>query len=245
MHRFFVRAPFAEEMIIVDKDAHHIANVLRMQPGEELQIVSSDQVSALMRVKDITVDAVMVELVEVLEQQHEPSVELVLLQGLPKGEKIDFIVQKAVEIGVSTIVPVAMDNCVVKLTKDKAPKKVERWQKIAEEAAKQAKRDIIPKVEQVLSWQEAMSYGDTEALKIMAYEVEDEYGLRQVLQNNPDARKIYVLVGPEGGISKEEYTKAVAAGFHSVTLGTRILRTETAGLVTMAAILYEKGDFGG
>lgn len=232
-------------MLITGKDAHHIINVLRMQVGQQLQIVSNDQVSALMEITALTEAVVSVRLVERLLTAHEPSVRIILAQGLPKGDKMDFVVQKAVEMGVSEIIPLSMDNCVVKLDAVRAKKKTERWQKIVEEAAKQSKRDIVPKVSLPMTLKQLLTNKQDVLLKIVAYEVEDRRGLRELLQAQEKIKEVLLLIGPEGGISKEEFALAETKGMQSVSLGKRILRTETAGLATVAAILYETGDFGG
>lgn len=244
MHRFFVPQPFAEEMEITGADAHHICNVLRMHSGQYIQIVSSDRITALMEIKTVTADAAFVRFVKRIEQVNEPSVRIILAQGLAKGEKMDLIVQKAVEVGVDTIVPLAMENSVVKLDGDKAGKKVERWQKIAAEAAKQSKRDIIPKVERVMRIDEVLQEFDCK-VKFIAYEGEKQQGLKKALRDIRDFAEILLIVGPEGGIAPKELKAAENAGAVIVSLGNRILRTETAGLVATAAILYETGDLGG
>ena len=244
MHRFFIPQPFAEEMQIIGADAHHISNVLRMRVGQHIQIVSSDRVTALMEIKALTTDAAFVRLVKRIEQVNEPSVRIILAQGLAKGEKMDFIIQKAVEVGVNTIVPVAMEHSVVKLDKNKAEKKVERWQKIAEEAAKQSKRDIVPEVTSVMDLDEAL-HSFAGSAKLMAYEGETKAGLKKVLSAIHNREEILLIIGPEGGIAEKELKAAELAGAQTFSLGNRILRTETAGLVSATAILYETGDLGG
>ena len=244
MHRFFIPQPFAEEMQIIGADAHHISNVLRMRVGQHIQIVSSDRVTALMEIKALTTDAAFVRLVKRIEQVNEPSVRIILAQGLAKGEKMDFILQKAVEVGVNTIVPVAMEYSVVKLDKNKAEKKVERWQKIAEEAAKQSKRDIVPKVTSVMDLDEVL-HSFAGSTKLMAYEGETNLGLKKALLAIQNIEEVLLIIGPEGGIAGKELKAAELAGVQTFSLGNRILRTETAGLVSATAILYETGDLGG
>ena len=244
MHRFFIPQPFAEEMQIIGADAHHISNVLRMRVGQHIQIVSSDRVTALMEIKALTTDAAFVRLVKRIEQVNEPSVRIILAQGLAKGEKMDFIIQKAVEVGVNTIVPVAMEHSVVKLDKNKVEKKVERWQKIAEEAAKQSKRDIVPKVTSVMDLDEVL-HSFASSTKLMAYEGETNLGLKKALSAIQEMEEILLIIGPEGGIAGKELKAAELAGVQTFSLGNRILRTETAGLVSATAILYETGDLGG
>lgn len=243
MHRFFIPQLYNEEMTITGVDAKHIGKVLRMQPGDKLQIVSDDGVSALAEVIAITESTVTVRCLEKLAESHEPAVKITLAQGLAKGEKMDFIIQKAVELGVYSVVPVAMEHSVVRLDGAKADKKVERWQKIAEAAAKQSKRDIIPQVQAVQSVSEMLANNNCKT-KIIAYECEDRMSLKTALREAGQLEDLLLIIGPEGGISEAELAKAREAGAVPVSLGRRILRAETAGLVAMSAIFYETGDLG-
>ena len=243
MHRFFIPQLYNEEMSIIGVDAKHIGKVLRMQPGDKLQIVSDDGVSALAEVTAISETTVTVRCLEVLAESHEPAVKITLAQGLAKGEKMDFIIQKAVELGVCSIVPVAMEHSVVRLDGAKADKKVERWQKIAEAAAKQSKRDIIPQVQAVQSVSQMLANNNCKT-KIIAYECEDRMSLKTALREAGQLDDLLLIIGPEGGISEGELNKAREAGAIPVSLGSRILRAETAGLVAMSAIFYETGDLG-
>ena len=246
MHRFFVPQLYNEEMYIEGVDARHISKVLRMQPGDKLQIVSDDGVSAMAEITAIASERVSVRCLEKLAESHEPQVRLVLAQGLAKGEKMDFIIQKAVEMGAYSVIPVAMEHSVVRLDGAKAAKKVERWQKIAESAAKQSKRDIIPQVQPVQSMAEMLASGDCET-KIIAYECEDRLSLKAALKAAEAAggiKELLLIIGPEGGISEGELELARQAGAVPVSLGRRILRAETAGLVAISAIFYETGDLG-
>ena len=243
MHRFFIPQLYNEEMSITGVDAKHIGKVLRMQPGDKLQIVSDDGVSALAEVTAISETTVSVRCLEVLAESHEPAVKITLAQGLAKGEKMDFIIQKAVELGAYSIVPVAMEHSVVRLDGAKADKKVERWQKIAEAAAKQSKRDIIPQVQAVQSVSQMLANNNCKT-KIIAYECEDRMSLKTALREAGQLDDLLLIIGPEGGISEGELNKAREAGAVPVSLGRRILRAETAGLVAMSAIFYETGDLG-
>jgi len=243
MHRFFIPQLYNEEMSITGVDAKHIGKVLRMQPGDKLQIVSDDGVSALAEVTAISETTVTVRCLEVLAESHEPAVKITLAQGLAKGEKMDFIIQKAVELGAYSIVPVAMEHSVVRLDGAKADKKVERWQKIAEAAAKQSKRDIIPQVQAVQSVSQMLANNNCKT-KIIAYECEDRMSLKTALREAGQLDDLLLIIGPEGGISEGELGKAREAGAIPVSLGRRILRAETAGLVAMSAIFYETGDLG-
>jgi 16S rRNA (uracil1498-N3)-methyltransferase len=180
---------------------------------------------------------------EILRETHEPDVRISLLQGLAKGEKMELIIQKAVEIGVVEIFPLAMDHSVVVLDHSKAGKKTERWQKIAEAAAKQSKRDVIPAVHEVMKVSQVLQEDNWDLL-VIAYESENRISLKEVLQAHKNAKSIGVIIGPEGGLSNEEVKAAQEAGGIAVSLGRRILRTETAGLVAAAAILYETDNLG-
>lgn len=243
MHRFFIPQLYAAEMVIKDVDAKHISKVLRMQPGDKIQIVSDDGVTAIAEIVSLQADNVVVKCLEKLTESHEPSVKITLAQGLAKGEKMDFIIQKAVEMGASSIVPVAMEHSVVRLEGAKADKKVERWQKIAEAAAKQSKRDIIPQVQPVQTMQQMLDNNDLQH-KIIAYECEDRLGLKTALQSCNNLQDLLLIIGPEGGISEFELELARKNGAVPVSLGKRILRAETAGVVALSAILYETGDLG-
>ena len=246
MHRFFVPQLYNEEMHIEGVDARHISKVLRMQPGAQLQIVSDDGVSAVAEITAIDSERVTVRCLEKLAESHEPRVKLVLAQGLAKGEKMDFIIQKAVEMGAYSLIPVAMEHSVVRLDGAKAAKKVERWQKIAESAAKQSKRDIIPEVQPVQSMAEMLAKCACQT-KIIAYECEDRLSLKTALKAAEEAggiSELLLIIGPEGGISEGELEQARQAGAVPVSLGRRILRAETAGLVAISAIFYETGDLG-
>ena len=246
MHRFFVPQLYNEEMYIEGVDARHISKVLRMQPGTQLQIVSDDGVSAVAEITAIDSERVTVRCLEKLAESHEPRVKLVLAQGLAKGEKMDFIIQKAVEMGAYSVIPVAMEHSVVRLDGAKAAKKVERWQKIAESAAKQSKRDIIPEVQPVQSMTEMLVKCACQT-KIIAYECEDRLSLKAALKAAEEAggiSELLLIIGPEGGISEGELEQARQAGAVPVSLGRRILRAETAGLVAISAIFYETGDLG-
>ena len=243
MHRFFIPKPFKQEMQITGRDAHHIIDVLRMQPGEQIQIVADDGVSFVGEVTAVNSNSVTVTAREILRETHEPDVRISLLQGLAKGEKMEFIIQKAVEIGVTDIFPVAMEHSVVVLDSSKAEKKVERWQKIAEAAAKQSKRDSIPVVHEVMTLDQILQKGKWDLL-LVAYESENQVSLKEALQAHKEAKTVGVIIGPEGGLSNEEVEAARKQGGIAVSLGRRILRTETAGLVAATAILYETDNLG-
>ena len=243
MHRFFIPKPYKQEMQITGRDAHHIIDVLRMAPGDRLQVVADDGISFVGEITAAGTNTVTVLAREILRETHEPDVRISLLQGLAKGEKMEFIIQKAVEIGVTDIFPVAMEHSVVVLDSSKAEKKTERWQKIAEAAAKQSKRDSIPVVHEVMTLDQILQKGKWDLL-LVAYESENQVSLKEALQAHKEAKTVGVIIGPEGGLSNEEVEAARKQGGIAVSLGRRILRTETAGLVAATAILYETDNLG-
>ena len=243
MHRFFIPKPYKQEMQITGRDAHHIIDVLRMAPGDRLQVVADDGVSFVGEVTAVNSNSVTVTAREILRETHEPDVRISLLQGLAKGDKMEFIIQKAVEIGVAEIFPVAMAHSVVVLEPARAEKKTERWRKIAEAAAKQSKRDSIPVVHEVMTLDQILQKGKWDLL-LVAYESENQVSLKEALQAHKEAKNIGVIIGPEGGLSNEEVEAAKERGGIAVSLGRRILRTETAGLVAATAILYETDNLG-
>ena len=243
MHRFFIPKPFKQEMQITGQDAHHIMDVLRMGPGDPLQVVADDGISFLGKITAVSTNTVTVLAQEILRESHEPDVRISLLQGLAKGEKMELIIQKAVEIGITEIFLVSMAHSVVVLESSKAERKVERWQKIAEAAAKQSKRDVIPTVHEVMTLGQVLQKEKWDML-LVAYESENQVSLKEVLQAHKDVKTIGVIIGPEGGLSNEEVAAAREYGGIAVSLGRRILRTETAGLVAATAILYETDNLG-
>lgn len=239
MHRFFVEENYRKIITIDGNLAHHIADVLRMTVGEKLELVFDDGVIAKGAVQKIEGNEVTVCTNEVVAEGNEPSVQVTLAQGLAKGEKMDLVVQKAVEVGAVAIIPLALDNSVVRFDDGRATKKVERWQKIALEAAQQAKRDVIPKVGAVQSLAQALT--NDYDLIIMAYEGETEVKLKDVLTEKK-YQNVLLIIGPEGGFSEEEVELCRNKGARTVSLGRRILRTETAGIVALSCIFYEYRD---
>lgn len=244
MRRFFLEGVITDVMELTGTDAHHIAHVLRMAVGDEIVVADSEGRTARTRIDKITDAVVILSHQEDLADDSEPTIKVRLAQCLPKSDKMDFIVQKAVELGASTILPVASENCVVKYTADKAVKRVERWQKIAYEAAKQCKRALVPTVEPIRGLKQLLSSIDDAETVLFCYEAEDGHTFRQALQTEKSARYT-VLIGPEGGFSPEEAELCVQMGAKPVSLGSRILRTETASLAALTMLLYECGELGG
>ena len=243
MYQFFVEKGQVQgdTIVITGEDAGHMGRVLRMKPGERVRISDEEEHSYFCHITEITGDEVFLAIDERDELGTEFAHKVYLFQGLPKSDKMELIIQKAVELGVYEIIPVAMKNCVVKLDDKKAASKGKRWQTIAESAAKQSKRTRIPEVHAPVSWKEAFAMAAELDVTLVPYE--NERGLdaaRERISAIPAGASIGVMIGPEGGFSPEEI--AMVDEFetmHRISLGRRILRTETAGLATLAMLVYQ------
>lgn len=242
MPKFFVKANQIEnnEIKIIGEDVKHIGQVLRSKEGEKITICNiDDSINYITKIAKITPEYVLCTIETVLQENLESKIDITVFQGLPKADKMEYIIQKNTELGVKKFVPVAMKRSIVKLDEKEAKKKVERWQKIAESAAKQSGRDFIPKVEMpinVLRLSEEISRYD---IMVLAYEEEKENTLKNELKKITafEGMKIGVIIGPEGGIDKSEIDEL--KGSKIVSLGKRILRTETASIVMVSNIIYE------
>ena len=241
MHRFYVDNDKIrnDKIIITGNDVNHIKNVLRMRPGDELIICNGqgkDCYCIIDRVSDTEIETVVKS---VLDTDTELPVKITLFQGLPKSDKMELIIQKAVELGVYEIVPVMTARCVVKLSDSKREdKKLARWQSISESAAKQSQRGIIPKILPVMSFMEAVTYASTMDLKVIPYE--NEKGMtatRDILSGIKNCRTVGIFIGPEGGFENSEVDLAKKYNIMPISLGKRILRTETAGLALLSVMM--------
>lgn len=235
MYNFFVDegARLGDRFRISGKDRNHICNVLRMQTGDTF-LVSCGGTSYLCRLEHIEEDAVVAEVVEEDHRNTELPVRFYLFQGLPKGDKLELIIQKTVELGVAGIIPVEMSRCVMKLDEKKKKARRERWQSIAESAAKQSKRNVIPEVYDVMTYKQAMAKAAELDLFLVPYE--NERGMaatREALARIDPGMSVGILVGPEGGFEEKEIELARAAGAAVISLGARILRAETAAVTAV------------
>lgn len=238
--RFFVERVAGARVTLGKEDSHHLLRVMRAEPGEPF-VVLAEGVQYDCRLAGAEEGRAVGEVLAQRPATGEPPVKITLFQGLAKGEKMETVVQHCTELGVCGFVPVATSRAVVKLEPKKAAERVERWQKIAREAAEQSRRGAVPTVAPVASWKEAAARCGSFDLAVVPWE-EGGRPLRELLTENPGARSIAVFIGPEGGLSPEEVDLARQKGAVAVTLGPRILRTETAGLAAAAAILYALGD---
>ncbi len=224
-------------VVITGGDARHLRTILRSNIGDVISIVtSSNEYTA--EIKQISSDNIICDIKDEVMRNNETNINITLCQGIPKLTKMETIIQQNVEIGVKTFIPIITERTVVKLNeKDREIKKLERWQKIAKESAKQSKRNIVPKVENIISIKDLVNrLKNEDAEVIVPYELEDVKLLKEVLIQ--PKKNYYVVIGPEGGFDNKEIKMLQEIGAHIVTLGKRILRTETAGLVTSSVILY-------
>ena len=238
MYNFFVDSKQIENntVKIHNQDARHISSVLRMKKGEKIYINNKkNKEKFLAEIKEIKKDEVICLLLNKIESV-ESNIKVTLFQGMPKADKMEYIIQKAIELGVYEIVPVEMKNCIFKL---KDNKKIERWQTIAESAAKQSKRNIIPKIRNAEKISELKNEIKNYDLVIIAYEDENKTTIKHILKDRNNLSNIAIVIGPEGGIDKSEVEELKKNGAVLATLGKRILRTETASVAMLSMILYE------
>lgn len=245
MRRLFYKGTLAAVIEITGDDAHHLMHVMRAKEGQEVIVVDAENQVARMAMSAFREGAVTLTLQERLAADTESPIALVLAQCLLKADKMDLVVQKAVELGAVGVIPVRSQNCVVRYDAKKAAARRGRWQKIADEAAKQCGRTALLSVAAVTDLndflQQNAAAAETEL--IFFYENEQDQTVKSYL-SQVQAKRIVLLVGPEGGFSLDEAAAVAAASGHSVTLGPRILRAETAALTALAVVQYEKGDLG-
>ena len=245
MYQFFVEPEqidvAAKSVIIRGTDVNHIKNVLRMRPGEEVAVSNGiDGKEYRCGILALEEDCVRLELRFIKEDGVELPAKIYLFQGLPKADKMELIIQKAVELGAFQVIPVSMKRCVVKLDEKKADAKIKRWQGIAEAAAKQSKRSLIPEIMPVISLREAFARSQKMQVRLIPYErAEGMEKTREILKGIRPGDEVAVFIGPEGGFEEAEIEEAMKAQIKPVTLGKRILRTETAGMTVLAFLLYQ------
>ena len=244
MQRFFVEPhqidEAAHQIHIVGTDVNHMSNVLRMKQGEEVWISDGGKKEYRCAIEAFSADEVLLHIIYAQEPDYELSSRIYLFQGLPKADKMELIIQKAVELGAYEIIPVETKRCVVKLDGKKAAKKVDRWQQIAESAAKQSKRMLIPNVHQILSFKEALKYAEAMDIRLIPYELaKGMQETKEILAAIEPGQSIGIFIGPEGGFEEKEVEAAISEGAKPITLGKRILRTETAGLAILSVLMFQ------
>ena len=241
MQQFFAEPSWIREnkIFMQGSDVNHIRNVLRMKSGEDVRVNDGRGKTYLCCISSYEEQTAVLDILKELDSDTELPSRIILFQGLPKGDKMEWIVQKAVELGAYSIVPFAAKRSVVKLDEKKAAKKQARWQLIAKGAAEQSGRGIIPEVSTVRTFAEALAMAGELDVVLIPYELEE--GMKEtarVLENIECGQSVGIFIGPEGGFEEEEVERAKAAGAHAVTLGKRILRTETAGLTALSILMY-------
>ena len=242
MPRFFVTRSQVQgdEIVIQGNDVNHIKNVLRMRPGDELSLSDGEGMDYLCKILSIERDEVRVNIENSWNSYVELPVKIYLFQGLPKGDKMELIIQKAVELGVYEIIPVRTKRVIVKLDDKKESKKIARWQQIAEGGAKQSGRGLIPEVKPVMGFAEALKYAGSLDAALIPYEkAEGIQKTRSIIHDLKGKKSVAIFIGPEGGFDEKEVEDAMNQGVFPVTLGRRILRTETAGLTMLSILMFE------
>lgn len=242
MHHFFISSEAVKDgrITITGPDVNHIKNALRMRAGETLLITTSAEEDFRCRILSIEEKQVEAEILS-REESRELPMRFYLFQGLPKGDKMEWIIQKAVELGVYQVIPVATKNTVVKLDAKREKAKLERWQAIAESAAKQSGRGRIPQVGKILGFQEALQWAASLDRAWIPYEKEEgmEATRRELAALSGEVTSVGIFIGPEGGFDEEEIRQAREAGIQPISLGKRILRTETAGLAMLSLLMMK------
>jgi len=240
MQRYFVEPHLFSDrdVTIVGDDVHHIVTVMRSEIGQEVIVCDGQGRVALTRLSQLSGKEVKAEIIRMLDERSELPVRITIAQGLPKGDKMEWILQKGTELGAYAFWPFSSERTVVKLDAKKEGKKLERWQKIVKEAAEQSHRAILPQIHAPASWKQMLAAASQYTRCVIAYEKEERSHLSAVLQQLAPGDSLLVLIGPEGGFSSQEVEQAEAAGAVPVTLGPRILRTETAASYVLASASY-------
>lgn len=242
MHHFFVtpQAVSDTHITITGPDVNHMKNVLRMKPGEEVLISDGEGKDYCCEIDTLSEEEIVVRITDDSYEGTELSCEFYLFQGLPKNDKMEMIIQKAVELGVKEVIPVATKRAVVKLDEKKAGKKIERWQAISESAAKQSRRGVIPKVQKVMTFKEALAYAQELDMNLIPYEnFKGMQETKEALANIQEGMKVGIFIGPEGGFDEGEVELAMEKMVQPISLGRRILRTETAGMAILAVLMFQ------
>ncbi|WP_432776722.1 16S rRNA (uracil(1498)-N(3))-methyltransferase [Brevibacillus gelatini] len=241
MQRYFVEPHLfhEHELTIIGDDVHHIVNVMRARIGDEILVSDGAGRTARARLVSFSAKEVQAEVIEMLQEERELPIRVTIGQGMPKGEKMEWILQKGTELGAYSFFPFSSERTIVKLDAKKEAKKLERWRKIVKEAAEQSHRAVLPELLAPVSFREALAAGEAYTHVAIAYEKEGSTTIHEVLEQMAAGDSLLVLIGPEGGFSPEEVAQAENKGFLPVSLGPRILRTETASQYVLAAASYQ------
>ena len=249
MPKFFVKNNqiIDNKVTILGEDVNHIKNVLRLNVDDYIQICNLDaSVNYTCRISKISKEKIECNIFNQIESKAESNIHIHVFQGIPKSDKMELIIQKCVELGINELTPVEMKRCVVKIEEKSKNKKIDRWQKISEVAAKQCGRDIVPKINNIINIKNICNLTEEYDIVLLAYENEKINTLKNELSKVKNKNlKIAIIIGPEGGLDKEEVEYLKENGAKVITLGKRILRTETVAFVLTSIIMYELGDLGG
>ncbi|MEW9667346.1 16S rRNA (uracil(1498)-N(3))-methyltransferase [Ammoniphilus sp. 3BR4] len=249
MQRYFVAqqnvSAEREQVVIVGDDVTHIARVMRSSVGDELICCDEQGACYLCKIEQIEKEEILCRMVEKLSLDRELPIRVTVAQGLPKGDKMEWVIQKGTELGAGAFVPFTSSRTVVQLDAKKEQKRLERWSKIAKEAAEQAHRQFVPAIEPVHSWKQLLQLSKDYDLALLAYENEQTKTLHEALAAFDTTSSILMVIGPEGGFSETEVKEAMQFGFLPVMLGKRILRTETAALYGLSCLSYYYEQLGG
>lgn len=241
MYRFFVSPDAVSdgEVRITGDDVNHIKNVLRMGTGESLVVSCGRGIDYYCVIREWEEKTVFLDVQEERPAVTELPVRITLFQALPKKDKMELVIQKAIELGAAEIVPVRTRRCIVKLDEKKEEKKLQRWKTIAESAAKQSGRALVPEIHSVLSWSEALAYGGKMEKRLIPYELcSDMAGSVSAMKEAAEGESVGIFIGPEGGFERSEVEQAIEEGAVPISLGKRILRTETAGLAALSMLMF-------
>lgn len=241
MSKFFIpRENIKEDILIIDgEDVNHITKVLRYKEGDEITCSDGMGNDYIAKITSFDKREISCEIISKTKAETEPNIKVILIQGVPKAAKMDYIIQKTTELGISEIYPCEMSRCVAKI--DNA-KKIERWQKISREAAKQSGRGIVPTVHEAINISEAIKVLKDADVAFVPYECDEGNKLRPILLDTKNPKTVAYMIGPEGGFDKSEIDEIIKNGIHTISLGKRILRTETAGEAVLSMVMYEIGD---
>ena len=248
MPKFFVRDDQINDnkIDIIGEDVNHISNVLRMKVGDEFQVCNSDTTENYnVEIKSFEKEKIICSIINKMKSEAESDINLKIFQGIPKSDKMELIIQKSTELGIKELIPVDMERCVSKISGKDEKKKIDRWQKISEVAAKQSGRDMIPKIHNVIKINDIVKVISDFDMMIVPYEKAEGYSFKDAIEEIKEYDKsninIGIVIGPEGGFEPSEIVQLREAGAKIVTLGKRILRTETVALAMSSVIMYELG----
>ncbi|NDI33742.1 16S rRNA (uracil(1498)-N(3))-methyltransferase [Chengkuizengella sediminis] len=251
MQRYFIsKNQFVENKVhIVDEDAFHLIKVMRAKIEDQFIVSDGETRDVLVEIEEMTKSKVIASIIKELDRTNEPIINVWIAQSLPKGDKMDTIIQKNTEIGAVQFIPFISKRTIVQYDQKKTKKRMERWNKIAKEAAEQAHRNIVPQIKEISTWKELLKTIPEVDASFVFYENEDQIYLKDIINSKKtdhDTTPTFLMViGPEGGFTEKEILLLEEAGCHIVSLGKRILRTETAAMVGLTCLLYEYGEIGG